>query len=395
MKSIMSYGKWFTTFSFICLFLSSVVNAQIKVDLTGRVKVGPERLNQDRDSVVNLMIFGKNGDYRAGGKLSFGDFGTYVNNSRNVFIGEYGTTDTDQLWLHGKIGTYFTYGNSSFVWGHYDLNAGNAFRLNCDVYSNGILLTSDERLKENIRPLNGSLPLLQQLNGVSYFLKTPIMRTEIETQATGDSSLPSEKEQRDMAFFEKWEKELQDSKDLRMGFVAQELRKVFPELVSEDKQGMLSVDYIGLIPVIVESIKEQQQIIDAQSEKIKEMENAISMFQEDGAMRSSPNKSGATGVAEQSSKLLLNGNLPASLYQNTPNPFNQSTQIKYYLPETISSAYLCIYDLQGKQLKQITIAERGEGSQTISASEFSAGIYLYALLSDGKEIDVKRMIFTE
>ena len=37
----------------------------------------------------------------------------------------------------------------------------------------------------------------------------------------------------------------------------------------------------------------------------------------------------------------------------------------------------------------------GDGSETISGSQFSAGIYLYALIADGKEVDVKRMILTE
>lgn len=40
-------------------------------------------------------------------------------------------------------------------------------------------------------------------------------------------------------------------------------------LVHKDKDGMLSVDYIGLLPIIVESINEQQQIIEAQSKKNK------------------------------------------------------------------------------------------------------------------------------
>jgi hypothetical protein len=56
---------------------------------------------------------------------------------------------------------------------------------------------------------------------------------------------------------------------------------------------------------------------------------------------------------------------------------------------------LCIYDLQGKQLKQINIAERGEGVQVIPASEFTAGIYLYGLIADGNQVDMKRMILTE
>ena len=86
---------------------------------------------------------------------------------------------------------------------------------------------------------------------------------------------------------------------------------------------------------------------------------------------------------------------PAALSQNAPNPFSQSTEIKYYLPTSVNTAFLCVYDLNGRQLKQIRLSQRGEGSQLISGAEFSAGIYLYALIADGKEIDVKRMILTE
>ncbi|OJV37669.1 MAG: hypothetical protein BGO29_12280 [Bacteroidales bacterium 36-12] len=45
--------------------------------------------------------------------------------------------------------------------------------------------------------------------------------------------------------------------------------------------------------------------------------------------------------------------------------------------------------------KQIAIAERGEGTQTISASEFKVGMYLYNIITDSKKVDVKRMILTE
>ncbi len=83
------------------------------------------------------------------------------------------------------------------------------------------------------------------------------------------------------------------------------------------------------------------------------------------------------------------------LYQNTPNPFNQDTQIKYFIPENVGVAQLCIYNLQGTQIRQILITQRGEDSQWISGSELVAGIYLYALIVDGKEVDTKRMILTK
>jgi len=50
---------------------------------------------------------------------------------------------------------------------------------------------------------------------------------------------------------------------------------------------------------------------------------------------------------------------------------------------------------EGKQLRQIALSGKGEGSQLIHGSQFSPGIYLYALIADGQEVDVKRMILTE
>lgn len=46
-----------------------------------------------------------------------------------------------------------------------------------------------------------------------------------------------------------------------MGFIAQKVQTEFPELVSEDEEGYLSIDYIGIIPVLVEAMKEQQKQI--------------------------------------------------------------------------------------------------------------------------------------
>ncbi|MDR1371210.1 MAG: T9SS type A sorting domain-containing protein [Dysgonamonadaceae bacterium] len=83
------------------------------------------------------------------------------------------------------------------------------------------------------------------------------------------------------------------------------------------------------------------------------------------------------------------------LYQNVPNPFSQNAQIKCYLPESVKAASLTIYNLQGKQLKQIPVTQRGESVIDISGSKFPAGTYLYILIADGKKIDTKRMILTK
>jgi hypothetical protein len=84
----------------------------------------------------------------------------------------------------------------------------------------------------------------------------------------------------------------------------------------------------------------------------------------------------------------------AILFQNHPNPFSTDTEINVSLPETSGQANIIVYTLEGKQLKVIPIRERGNAGVKILANEMSAGMYLYALIVDGKVVDTKRMILT-
>ena len=84
-----------------------------------------------------------------------------------------------------------------------------------------------------------------------------------------------------------------------------------------------------------------------------------------------------------------------TLYQNTPNPFTESTLIQCDVAETVVNADLYIYDMNGKQINTYPITERGATSITIEGRSLEAGMYLYALIADGQVIDTKRMILTK
>jgi hypothetical protein len=106
---------------------------------------------------------------------------------------------------------------------------------------------SDMRLKKDITPLQQSLQKIIQLNGYHYY----------------------------------WKNEQGDDR-LQTGVLAQEVQKIFPELVTANKDGILAVNYSGLIPVLIESIKEQQTQVDRliqlsiiQQKQIDEMKKLI------------------------------------------------------------------------------------------------------------------------
>ncbi len=80
------------------------------------------------------------------------------------------------------------------------------------------------------------------------------------------------------------------------------------------------------------------------------------------------------------------------LFQNSPNPFNNQTEIKYYLPENAENAVINVYSLNGNLLLTKPITQLGNGSVIINGNELEAGMYIYTLTVDGQEIDSKRMI---
>jgi hypothetical protein len=99
-------------------------------------------------------------------------------------------------------------------------------------YANSVQLTSDYRLKKNIKPLENGISTVLKLKPVNYEKKNSL-----------ESSNYDKKEN---------------------GFIAQEIQKVLPYIVDEgkDKDRLLSVDYTSIIPVLTKAIQEQQVIIE-------------------------------------------------------------------------------------------------------------------------------------
>lgn len=240
-------------------------------------------------------------------------------------------------------------------------------RITETMYAQTVVEYSDARLKQNIAELRTAIPASKGVSTLNTVLQMTPVEYNLKQQyqeSTGDSATVRR---------ELYDEKSQLFQKKHYGLIAQDLQELYPDLVYKGDDGYLSINYTGIIPLLIQSIKELKTEIDE--------------------LKSSG--SPETKSAQPATSFLPDGTGTAALYQNTPNPFTQSTRIQYYLPSTITKAYLCIYDLQGKQLKQINIAERGEGVQVIPASEFTAGIYLYGLIADGNQVDMKRMILTE
>lgn len=370
----------------ICLLAASIpADAQLIIRNNGHAEVGvnpfetvPEGLPSSYynrlDTVSALKIFGDRGEYAAGGHITFGD--QLLWDSYNVNVGELGYTDSDCLWLHGKHGTYVTAGVSAIdTVMYYDYRRSNAVQFTKDVHTSGVFVQSDERFKENIEPVEEVLPLLENLAAVTYTLKNNCAASR---EKLANMSMLTDKDRKDRDFFEKFYADNEQG-DERYGFLAQNVKEVFPELVHTDNNGYMYVDYIGLIPILVQSINELRAELAVLKGEEKQDEETSAMFL-------APQQSGQNELEASLTE--------AKLYQNAPNPWNSETVIRYSLPQSVGQAFIYIYDMQGKQLKCIPAQGRGESQVTVTARDLDAGMYLYALVADGKLINSKQMILT-
>ena len=227
------------------------------------------------------------------------------------------------------------------------------------------LTSSDSRLKENVSSLSRkktkTLNSVISMNPVEYNLK------QVYTESSGGDSVRVQKKMYD-------EKSQQFQKK-HFGLIAQELKEIYPDLVYEEDDGYLSVDYTGLIPILIQSIKELREEIDNLRDITVQATNGITPSDED--LRSAGNS------------------LRPFLYHNAPNPFKERTEIKFFVPENVKTAQINIYSIQGALLKEIRISQRGEGTHVIYGSEFSPGVYLYALFADNRQVDVKKMVLSK
>ncbi|MFH0865454.1 MAG: tail fiber domain-containing protein [Bacteroidota bacterium] len=193
------------------------------------------------------------------GKSNAADWYGYGGYFESKYIGVYSTaTNTSVNSLYGVYG-YATSSAAAPVYGVYGYAAttgGTAYGLYCSgngAYTGTWTLASDEKFKKDVTNYSSALDNVLKLRPVSYSMKTE------EYPFMGFAS------------------------GKQIGFIAQEMEKVFPTLVEngvhpgaakEDPDVKYKgVNYIGLIPVLVKAMQEQNAKIEQLENRIVELES--------------------------------------------------------------------------------------------------------------------------
>ncbi len=337
------------------------------------------------------------------------NYGARINNSNigaeqvGVVSTTYGSGDGTRIGVYGRVISDGGGGQQYAVYGLANsTNASNitigvfgsnittgtgvkyAGYFNGDVTVSGVFNNpSDEKLKRNISGLDKAIERVMALRPVSYEFRS-----------------------RDFP-------QMQLAKGAQLGFLAQEMEAVFPELVKQNKHPEMpktwdengnprtyypavdykGLNYNGLIPVLTKATQEQQEEIEKLETRVIERDRLIAKL-EDRLARLEQVVEKLAGEASGSSAQTIPVT-SADLRQNQPNPFTETTLIKYAIPDNVYQAELQITDINGRLLKTIVIDQRGEGTTRLQAQSLSAGTYFYSLVLDGRALERKKMVLTK
>jgi hypothetical protein len=112
---------------------------------------------------------------------------------------------------------------------------------------------SDRRLKDNIKPLENVLQTTKQVTGVRFEWDSEHDKIKLNKSIVFQRAFSGES----------------------IGFIAQDLEKVIPEVVFTDEDGYKSIQYGQLVSLGVGSIQEQQRTIDSIYDRINKLKEII------------------------------------------------------------------------------------------------------------------------
>ncbi|MEK7253798.1 MAG: tail fiber domain-containing protein, partial [Bacteroidota bacterium] len=216
--------------------------------------------------------------------------------------------------------------------------------------SGGTWVSSDKRFKNQIQTLDGALDKVLALRGAEYVMRTDDF------------------------------KHLNFNSGKQIGFIAQELQAVLPELVQED-EGYLAVNYDGVVPVLVEAMKEQQAQIEEKEDAISALQTQLSTLETRLAHLEQLLSQGSTG--DRSDAAPAAAGEKAEGITIFPNPNKGNFTVCFEPVE--KNATVVVLDLFGREVSRQSV-ETGASQAKVNLQGKPAGSYFCQLKVLGKPV---------
>ncbi len=342
-----------------------------------------------------------------------------------------GTTGFSNTAIGSDAGYFITTGDSNvFVGTNAGVASGNGAFNNCAAYGYGATTTasdkyyfgnanvtwiggpvqwmvaSDGRFKINVKNENIGLDFINKLRPVTYNMDTKALdafinpnRSQQQSDSTG---IAPNSPQADFS---------KSTSIVHSGFIAQEVDSVSKacgftsSIVHEPANSgdTYALSYAEFVVPLVRAVQQLDSMNNGLAAKMQTQDSIISVLQNQisqccasggSSLRKSDINNNSNVPQQETVQQLELASLSNSviLYQNEPNPFGESTVIRYFVPENIQNVVVVFYDEFGREINRAQVQQNGYGSLQISSANLANGIYSYSIMANGQVVDTKRML---
>jgi hypothetical protein len=235
---------------------------------------------------------------------------------------------------------------------------------------------SDERVKKDVKENVPGLKFIKALRAVTYHYN---IVKENELLGVKDSA--------------RWQGKDDVEKISFTGFLAQEVdaaaKKIGYDFSGVDKTGkIMGLRYAEFVVPLAKAVQElskmnddKDALIQRQQQQLNDMMERLSKLEKQRSITSS-----STQTDVKQAPLAV-----AMLEQNTPNPANTTTTIRYNIPLNVQSAAITVNNINGHIVKTYVLSNKGAGQITVSTAQLSPGNYFYSLIMNGEKTATKQM----
>ena len=352
---------------------ASIANAQLKVDSLGYVRMGKRLLINAIDTVNwtnRYGIYCKHENYHNGNDVPcatsiYGFAGGCSSPFENtdVAIGVRGEAEGGWLLNYGVYGHISYYGlYGAGVYGTlYDGFVPRSMHY-AGFFDGPVGITSGLYLKGGItnvnsfRTQNNTSTTSDSVSSISEQLARLSLGTFYEqTDVPHDGTESSESR-----FFENANGKAGEEGHFRKhyGLEASQLKEVFPDLVIEDGEGDKYINYVEMVPILVQAVNEL-------SAEVHVLRQQLGIKQP--SKTTAKNKKSKTNVEE-------------------------ANDIQLPVPTDACETTLNIYDTGGRLVQSAVITDRGQANLSVYTRGLSTGTYICTLIVDGKAQTTRKVL---
>jgi|GEM_PF-1777646 hypothetical protein len=320
----------------ITIAFSTISFGQIKVVPSGDLAIGQNYITN------NWFKTEINGERKVGLGIST----THENNYAWAAVSK-AFNPTTKHWIVSSGG----YSNHNFwaeTWGA--VNAHQYFTL------------SDQRLKENLRPVDNSDAIINNINSYYYDFKKGFNGSEYYDSAKYTN---------------------------RVGFLAQEVQELAPNLVNQlDEKGLLAVDYQSFIPILTQYVKNQNKRINDLEEALLICCASLQSVQPKETIETNDGQETIINEALKVEELIAKKSVQQ--LKVVPNPNKGSFEITSEIP--IQPNQILITNLSGELVNDFSSIPVSSKSIQINLQGNRAGVYFVHLLENGNILESKKVV---